>query len=406
MSPKHPLRLFSGPAVTRRALIRGAALLGAWPTLAASQSTWPDRPVRFILSQPAGSGPDNVARLLSERLGKALGQPVVIENKPGGQNVIGAQAAASAAPDGSNFYFATTAALVTNRFLFKSLPYDPRKDFVPVAFIARSPFGVMVRADSPIDTMPALIARSKAAPGKLTLGNEGPRTFGGIIARLLNARGAIEANLVGYASVRAAVQDVMGGHADAVVADLASSAPLIRDGRLRLLAVTSGSRLAGWDKVPALAEQLPGFEMVGWFAVVAPAGTPAAAIERLNRELGVLLRDPEVAQRMLTIGPIADHLGAPAQLAAFLDQEHARWEKAAQEIGLLPNERSSMTDPLDHLEDPAEQRPNLAAESFAGRTVLVVGAVAALVLPVRGSLRGWAQRSSLPAARPISCRRW
>lgn len=336
MSPKHPLRSFSEPAVTRRALIRGAALLGAWPTLAASQSTWPDRPVRFILSQPAGSGPDNVARLLSERLGKALGQPVVIENKPGGQNVIGAQAAASAAPDGSNFYFATTAALVTNRFLFKSLPYDPRKDFVPVAFIARSPFGVMVRADSPIDTMPALIARSKAAPGKLTLGNEGPRTFGGIIARLLNARGAIEANLVGYASVRAAVQDVMGGHADAVVADLASSAPLIRDGRLRLLAVTSGSRLAGWDKVPALAEQLPGFEMVGWFAVVAPAGTPAAAIERLNRELGVLLRDPEVAQRMLTIGPIADHLGAPAQLAAFLDQEHARWEKAAQEIGLLP----------------------------------------------------------------------
>ncbi len=311
----------------------GAALL--LPVCGVAQTAWPERPVRFILSQPAGSGPDNVARLLSERLGKALGQPVVIDNKPGGQNVIGAQAAAGAT-DGHSFYFATTAALVTNRFLFKSLPYDPRKDFVPVAFIARSPFGVMVRGDSAIDSMPALIARSRAEPGKLSLGNEGPRTFGGIIARLINARAAMQANLVGYASVRAAVQDVVGGHADAVVADLASTAPLIREGRLRLLAVTSGSRVAGWEKVPALAEQLPGFEMVGWFAVVAPAGTPPGAIERLNRELGVLLRDPDIAQRMLTIGPLADHLGAPAQLASFLDQEHARWERAAQEIGLLP----------------------------------------------------------------------
>ena len=336
MTTEQPAKPVPEPSLARRSLICGAAAVGALPSLAASQSAWPDRPVRFILSQPAGSGPDNVARLLSERLGKALGQPVVIENKPGGQNVIGAQAAATAAPDGSSFYFATTAALVTNRFLFKSLPYDARKDFLPVAFVARSPFGVMVRGDSSIDSMQALVARSKAAPGKLTLGNEGPRTFGGIIARLINARAAMQANLVGYASVRAAVQDVVGGHADAVVADLASTAPLIRDGRLRLLAVTSGTRVAGWEHVPALAEQLPGFEMVGWFAVVAPAGTPSAVIERLNRELGVLLRDPDIAQRMLTIGPIADHLGAPSQFAAFLDQEHARWEKASQEIGLLP----------------------------------------------------------------------
>lgn len=319
----------------RRTLLAGA-IAASVPFGAFAQPAWPDRPIRFILSQPAGSGPDNAARLLSERLGKALGQPVVLDNKPGGQNVIGAQAAAGAAPDGYSFYFATTAALVTNRFLFKSMPYDPRKDFVPVAFIARSPFGVMVRGDSAIDSMSALIARSRAEPGKLTLGNEGPRTFGGIIARLINARAAMQSNLVGYASVRAAVQDVVGGHADAVVADLASTAPLIRDGRLRLLAVTSGSRVAGFDKVPALAEQMPGFEMVGWFAVVAPVGTPAPVIERMNRELGVLLRDPDIAQRMLTIGPIADHLGGPEQLAGFLQQEHARWERAAEEIGLLP----------------------------------------------------------------------
>ena len=151
-------------------------------------------------------------------------------------NVIGAQAAARSAPDGNSFYFATTAALVTNRHLFKAMPYDPQKDFAAVAFIAKSPFAVLVRADSPINSMQDLVARSKASPGKLSVANEGPRTFGGIIARLINARAAMQANLVGYASVRAAVQDVVGGHADAVVADLASTAPLIREGRLRLLA--------------------------------------------------------------------------------------------------------------------------------------------------------------------------
>jgi tripartite-type tricarboxylate transporter receptor subunit TctC len=236
-----------------------AALASSVGVTAHSQSAWPDRPVKFILSQPPGSGPDNVARLLSERLAKALGQAVVIENKPGGQNVIGAQAAARSAPDGSNFYFATTAALVTNRHLFKTMPYDPQKDFAAVAFIAKSPFAVLVRADSPISSMQDLVARSKASPGKLSVANEGPRTFGGIIARLINARTRMEANLVAYASVGVAVQDVLGGHSDAVVADLASTAQLVKQGRLRLLAVTSGKRVAGWDSVPALSEMIPQF---------------------------------------------------------------------------------------------------------------------------------------------------
>ena len=140
----------------RRQLIHAAAAtLASSVGLTAHSQTgtaWPDRPVKFILSQPPGSGPDNVARLLSERLAKALGQAVVIENKPGGQNVIGAQAAARSAPDGNSFYFATTAALVTNRHLFKAMPYDPQRDFAAVAFIAKSPFAVLVRADSPISS--------------------------------------------------------------------------------------------------------------------------------------------------------------------------------------------------------------------------------------------------------------
>jgi len=321
----------------RRNFVQASLLATAVPAVwAQGNGAWPDKPVKFILSQPPGSGPDTVARLLGERLGKALGQAIVIENKPGGQNIIGAQTAARSPADGYAFYFATTAALVTNKYLFKSMPYDPEKDFVPVAFIAKSPFALLVRADSPITSMQDLIARSKAAPEKISLANEGPRTFGGIIARVINARTGMRANLVGYASVGVAVQDVIGGHADAVVADLASTAQLVRQGRLRYLAVTSAQRVAGWEQVPALAELLPGFEMVGWFALVAPTGTPAAVIQRMNKEINTLLADADVAQHMATIGPLATPLGAPEQTGAFLGREYASWSSAAKEIGLLP----------------------------------------------------------------------
>jgi tripartite-type tricarboxylate transporter receptor subunit TctC len=311
----------------------GMAALSSLP--ARAQGAWPDKPVKWILSQPPGSGPDNVARLLGDKLTTRLNQAIVIDNKPGGQNVIGAQAAARSAPDGYTFYFATTAALVTNSFLFKTMPYDPVKDFVPVAFVATSPFAVLVRADSPITSMQDLIARSKAAPGKVALANEGPRTFGGIIARLINARAAMQANLVAYASVSVSITDLLGGHSDAAVADLASTAQLVKQGKLRLLAVTSPKRLAGWEQTPALGEMLPGFEMVGWFGVVAPAGTPKDVIARMSREVTALLGEKEIAERILTVGPIVEP-GGPDKFTAFLNDERTRWGQVAKEIGLLP----------------------------------------------------------------------
>jgi tripartite-type tricarboxylate transporter receptor subunit TctC len=311
----------------------GAALVAP---LALRAQGWPDKPVKWVLSQPPGSGPDNVARLISERLAKAWGQAIVIENKPGGQNVIGAQTAARSPADGNTFYFATTAALVTNPLLFKTLPYDPAKDFVPVAFIARSPFAVLVSAASPVTSIDELVVRSKAAPGKLTLGNEGPRTFSGMIARLLNARTQAGANLVPYANVGVGTQDLMGGHVDAMVADLASTAALARQGRLRVLATTAARRVVGWENVPSLAEKLPGFDMVGWFALVAPTGTPQAAIERCNRDLSALLAERETAERIAAIGPLADGSMSVAQVGQFLRDEAARWTEITKEIGILP----------------------------------------------------------------------
>lgn len=322
--------------MNRRDVIKTLAMFALAPTGVAVAQAWPDKPVRFVLSQPPGSGPDNIARLLSERLFARWGQPVVIENKPGGQNTVGAQAAARSPADGYTFYFATTAALVTNTFLFKQLPYDPKKDFVPVSFIARSPFGILVRADSPLRTVEDLIARSQASPGTFSLGNEGPRTFGGMIARLFNARAKAQANLVPYVSVGVSTQNLMGGHVDAIVADVASTSALAKQGRLRLLTVTSDQRLADFPQVPVLGDLLPGFDMVGWFAIVAPTGTPAAAIERVNREVQALLSDPEVAARIATVGPIAAPGYGPDKTGAFLEAEHRRWAQITKEIEILP----------------------------------------------------------------------
>ncbi len=318
----------------RHTLLALAAALSA--PFAARAQAWPDKPLKWTLSQPPGSGPDNVARILSDRLAKTWGQAVVIENKPGGQNTIGAQAAARSPADGSSFYFATTAALITNPLLFKSLPYDPQKDFVPVAFIARSPFALLVAAESPVKTVDELIARSKANPGKLAIGNEGPRTFSGMIARLFNARSGAGANLVSYSAVGVGTQDLMGGHVDAMVADLASTAALARQGKLRVLATTAARRVAGWENVPALAEKFAGFEMVGWFAIVAPAGTPAAVAERVNKDVNALLAEKDVAERIGTIGPIVDASMNVAGVGTFLAAERERWAAIAREIGVLP----------------------------------------------------------------------
>jgi tripartite-type tricarboxylate transporter receptor subunit TctC len=312
-----------------------AALLLALFAGAVSAQGWPDKPVKLMLSQPPGSGPDVVARIIGERLSKTWGQGVVIDNRPGGQNVVGAQAAARSAADGYTFYFATTAALVTNVYLLKDLPYDPQKDFTPVAFIGKSPFAILVRTDSPIKSIDDLVAKARAEPGKWTVANEGPKTFSGMIARLFAARTKTDLNLVPYVNVGVAVQNTLGGHTDVVVADIASTAQLVKQGQLRMLAVTSAKRVEGFENVPPLADTLPGFDMVGWFAIVAPAGTPQAAIQRFSRDLDTVLRDKEVAERIHAAGPVTEGAGTPALLAAFLKSEHERWGAVTKEIGIL-----------------------------------------------------------------------
>jgi len=302
----------------------------------AGAQDWPARPVKFIVSQPPGTSPDIAARFIADRLARTLGQQVVIENRPGGQNVIGAQAVAKAAPDGYTFFFGTTAAIITNPLTFKSLPYDPAKDFVSVAMVAKSPMVVAVNPSVPAKTLAELIALDKAAPGKLAAANEGAKTFSGLMSQMLNKTAGIQLLQVPYTGVAPAIQDTIAGRTQVVLVSSAAMLPFINRGELRPLAVTAGKRVRGLEAVPTLAETYPGFEYVGWFALFAPTGTPAAIGQRANREMDKVLTDPEIAKRLYDLGMVNEGAGTPESLNEFLRAERERWTKLVKEVGLQP----------------------------------------------------------------------
>ncbi len=296
---------------------------------------WPARPVRLIVSQAAGTSPDIAARLIAERLSRQWGQPLVVENRAGGQNVIGAQAAARAAPDGYTFFFATTAAIVTNPLTFKTLPYDPPRDFDAVGMIAKSPMVVAVGAGVPVKSLAELIALDKSKPNTLSAAHEGPRTFSGMMSQALNLTTGMQVLQVPYNGATLAIQDTIGGRTQIVLLSSAAVAPFIKRGDLKPIAVTVGKRVAGLENVPTLAETYPGFDYAGWFALLAPAGTPREVVLRVNRELNAVLAEPDVAQRLRDLGLVLDP-GTPEALNEFLAAERARWGKLVKEIGLQP----------------------------------------------------------------------
>ena len=319
----------------KRRLLLSLPLLCLFAGIASAQD-WPSRPVRFIVSQAPGTSPDITARFLADRLSKLWNQQVIVENRPGGQNVPGAQAAARSAPDGYTFFYATTAAIVSNPFTFKALPYDPAKDFAPVAMIAKSPMVIAVNPAVPAKTLADLVAMEKAQPGRLAAANEGPKTFSGMMSQMLNQTAGMRLLQVPYNGVSPAIQDTIAGRTQVVLVSSAALLPFIKRGDVRALAVSSGKRVRGLDDVPTLAETYPGFEYVGWFALLAPTGTPANAVQRANRDMDRVLTDPDVAQRLHDLGLVNEGAGTPEALAEFLRAERDRWAKLVKDIGLQP----------------------------------------------------------------------
>ena len=302
----------------------------------AGAQSWPSKPIKLIVSQAAGGAPDIVARLVSDRLSHQLGQQVLVDNRPGSGNIIGAQLAARAAPDGYTLFFATAAALVTNPYTFKSLPYDPARDFVPVGMVGKAPFLVLVHPSVQAKTLAELFALEKSQPGKLTFATDGPRNFSGMVAAWLNKLGGTNILQVPYATMPQGIQDTVAGRTQLVILAIPVAAPQMKRGALRALAFTAATRAPGYENVPPVAETFPGFNFVGWFAIVAPAGTPQDVVRRINRDLDTVLKDKAVVERLRGMGIFTDGADTPEGTGAFVRAELASWGKVVREIGLQP----------------------------------------------------------------------
>ena len=302
----------------------------------AKAESWPNRPIKIIVSQAAGGTPDLICRLISDKLSDLLGQRVVVENRPGGGNVVGASAAAHAAADGYTLFFATAAALVSNPHTFKKLPYDPVKDFVAVSMVAKNPFLILANAKVAPNNLPELIAYDKANPGKLTFATDGPRNFSGILATWLNKVSGADILQVPYATMPQGVQDTLAGRTQLTILSPPSAAPHIASGALKPLAISWTKRLPQYTQVPSISETYPGVELTGWFVIAAPAGTPAEVITQLNREMDKVLKTPEMVKRLAEVGFFTDGAETPEAARAFVQAQYELWKKVIYDIGLQP----------------------------------------------------------------------
>jgi len=317
----------------------GALAIAAVAQIASAQAQeWPQRPITMIVSQPAGASPDVMARLIADRMGKRLGQTVIIENKPGAGNVIGAAAAARAAPDGYTLFFATSAALVTNPFMMKNLSYDPVKGFAPIALVTRSNQLIVVNPTVAAKTLPELIALEKKSPGTFSLSVDGPRNLAGVTGSALNKHAGTKFVLIPSTNPNAGVQDVMTGRTQVGVFSISIVEAHVKAGTLRAVAVASNQRAASLPDVAPAAESLPGFDFQGWFMLMAPAGTPADIVKKVNAAVDGATKDGQVQELAVKLGfdLQPNGVGSPQDAAAFLQQQLAVWEKTTKDLGIEP----------------------------------------------------------------------
>jgi tripartite-type tricarboxylate transporter receptor subunit TctC len=320
----------------RFALALIMAVISVGVARAQAPADWPDRPLRMIVPLPAGSAVDVIARLISQRLSSRLGQPVVVENRAGASGVIGSDAVAKAAPDGLTLGMATSTTHMTAAVLNAKLPYDPVKDFAPVAVVGSSPYVVVVNPKLPATTVAELIALAKSKPRALSYSSVGNASQAHLAGELFAAMAGVELNHIPYKTSTHAVIDLNEGRIDMQFGILGTSLALIREGKLRALAVTTERRIEELPDVPTMIESgLPGYDVSLLFAVVMPAGTPSPIVGRLNREINEFMATPEV-KRVLAAQAIHVTSGTPDQLRARIAKEIELWRGIAQKAGIKP----------------------------------------------------------------------
>jgi tripartite-type tricarboxylate transporter receptor subunit TctC len=294
---------------------------------------WPSKPVKLVVPFPAGSATDQIARVIGQQLQEGLGQPFVVENKPGAQGAIAAAEVARAAPDGYTLMVGTNTPLAANPSLFKKLTYDPAKDFAPIARLGTISFMIMVRPDFPAKNLKELLNYSKNNPGKLSAGYGSAGSQ--VSQAMLRSMGKIDFIDVPYKGLPQAITDVLGGQISFTFADLANALAQIKGGKLRGIAVTSAKRSPLASDIPAIAEELPGYELIAWFALVAPAGTPAPVISRAYEVTARSLAKPDVKARFDALGTDVAPLN-PEQLGGFIKSEITKFARLAKEAGIQP----------------------------------------------------------------------
>lgn len=319
------------PAPSRRALLAAVAALVT--TRAEAQAAWPTRPVRMINPWTPGGPADAVARPLTQKLSEALGQPVVMENRPGANGTIGMGLVARAAPDGYTLFFSHVGPVAISPNFSSNLPYDPVRDFAPVTQLVSGPIVLVVRNDVPANSVAELLALARAQPGALSYGSVGPASTTHLAGEMLAMMGGVQMLHVPYQGSAPVVTDLLGGRLHFAFINVAGVMPQVEAGRLRALAVSTERRSSRFPNLPAVAETLPGFEVNSWYGLMVPAGTPPAIIERLHRESVTALRSPEVTAQLNNQG--LDIEGTtPEQYAQKIRDDLRRWGELARATGI------------------------------------------------------------------------
>ena len=323
---------------TRTALLLGAATvaicLGTFSEALLAQN-FPEKPLRLIVGQAAGTSPDVVARAVAAKWGELLGHPVIVDNRPGAGESIAAEAVARATPDGYTILFGSIASHGIGPALNKRLPYDPARDFAPISLVGTVPNVLVAHPGLPVRGVSEFVAYVKANPGKLSYASAGVGTSTHLGMELLKAKMTLDIVHVPYKSGSAAFTDVVGGQVAAGLFNLPSQLPLIKSGKLRALGVSSMKRSAQLPDVPTIDESgVSGYEVVVWYAIFAPAGTPRAIQAQLHASLVKAIESAELRERMTGQLGLEPTTSTPGELAQFSQAEIRKWARAAQEAGV------------------------------------------------------------------------
>jgi tripartite-type tricarboxylate transporter receptor subunit TctC len=326
--------MHAGGGETIRAILRFtlAAVLACAATAALAQS-FPDKPIRFVIGFTPGGPSDILARALGQKLAERWNQQVVIENRPGAGGNVAAEAVARSAPDGYTWLLGNNSILATNQTLYRSLPYDPVKDFAPVSLVAVQPNILVVNPQLPVNSVSELISYARKYPGKLNYASSGSGAAAHLAGELFKTLAGVDLVHVPYKGAQPALTDVITGQVQLMFATSASVIPFVKAGKLRALAVTTARRSPSVPDLPTVSEAgVAGFEAITWHGVVVPAATPAPLVERLNRDIVAVLGAPDLRERLAALGAEV-HAGTPREFADYIAAEIPKWAKVVRDSG-------------------------------------------------------------------------